>query len=542
MTMKRSLGGILMAGALAAGLGGCAYDAEMTAGRSSPGASQPGASQAPATGIVRYKGTNEYSSTYGGERYPGLPYQGFQQVEQQPLSTFSVDVDTAAYSHVRRILKKRQMPPRDAVRIEEMVNYFDYDYPRPRNPEEPFSIVTTVMPNPWNAETQLLHVGLQGYSVPRRARPPVNLVFLIDVSGSMKGEERLGLAKRSLKGLTKGLQADDSIAIVTFSDGTRTLLDPTPVRERQRIESAINRLKAGGGTGGEKGLEHAYSVADHQFNSDAVNRVILISDGDFNVGASDPAAMRKLITKKRKSGVYLTVLTVGDGNVNDHIAQALAQAGNGQAAHLDSLMEARKVLDDEVTANLIPIAEDVKIQLEFNPAIVDGYRLIGYETRALKSRDFRNDRVDAGDVGSGHSVTALYEITLVPHLARARQGFRYQLASRDPDLKRAVEAQDEYAYVKLRYKTPGTRNSRELGQPISSFEEVELLEDAPEDVRFAVAVAAFGQILRGEIDSGEFNYDDVLDLAHSGRSSDPYGRRGAFLQLVRQAEGLSDGW
>lgn len=535
MTMNRLLGGFLIAGALAAGLAGCTVE------QSYNSSSSASSSQAPASGIVRYKGSGEYSSTYGGERYPSLPYQGFQQVEEQPRSTFSVDVDTAAYSHVRRILKSRQMPPRDAVRIEEMVNYFDYDYPQPRNPEEPFSITTTIMPNPWNAETQLLHVGLQGYSMPRRARPPVNLVFLIDVSGSMKGEDRLGLAKRSLKGLTKGLREDDSIAIVTFSDGTRTVLDPTPARDKQRIESAINRLKAGGSTGGEKGLEHAYSVADHQFSSDAVNRVILISDGDFNVGASDPAAMRKLITKKRKSGVYLTVLTVGDGNVNDHIAQALAQAGNGQAAHLDSLMEARKVLDDEVTANLIPIAEDVKVQIEFNPEIIGGYRLIGYETRALRSRDFRNDRVDAGDVGSGHSVTALYEITLVPHLARARQGFRYQLASTDPDQKGAVATQDEYAFVKLRFKAPGTRTSRELGQPISMFEEVELLEDAPEDVRFAVAVAAFGQILRGEIDTGEFNYDDVLDLAHSGRSSDPYGRRGEFLQLVRQAEGLSDG-
>ena len=433
------------------------------------------------------------------------------------------------------------MPPRDAVRIEEMVNYFDYDYPRPREKEEPFAITTTVLPNPWNSETQLLHVGLQGYTVPRRERPPVNLVFLIDVSGSMKGEDRLGLAKRSLKGLAKGLQDDDKIAIVTFSNGSRTVLDPTLVKDKQRIATAIDKLEAGGGTGGEKGLEHAYSVADHQFSSDAVNRVILISDGDFNVGASDPASMRKLITKKRKSGVYLTVLTVGDGNVNDHIAQALAQAGNGQAAHLDSLMEARKVLDDEVTSNLIPIAEDVKIQVEFNPDIVGAYRLIGYETRALNRRDFANDRVDAGDVGSGHSVTALYEITLVPHLARARLGFRYQLASRDPDLKRAVEAQDEYAYVKLRYKAPGTRSSHQLGQPVSKFEEAELLEDAPEDVRFAVAVAAFGQILRGEIDTREFNYDDVLDLAQSGRSSDPYGRRSEFLQLVRQAEGLSEG-
>lgn len=538
MIHTRPLGGLLAAMTLTALLAGCAAEYQTTASGDSGGVPATGV---PATGVVRYKGTSEYSVTYGGERYPSLPHQGYQQVEREPLSTFSVDVDTAAYAHVRRILKSRQMPPRDAVRIEEMVNYFDYDYPRPRDPAEPFAITTTVLPNPWNSETQLLHVGLQGYTLPRRERPPVNLVFLIDVSGSMAGEDRLGLAKRSLKGLTRGLKDDDKIAIVTFSNGSRTVLDPTRAKDKERIATAIDRLEAGGGTGGEKGLEHAYSVADHQFSSDAVNRVILISDGDFNVGASDPGAMRKLITSKRKSGVYLTVLTVGDDNVNDHIAQALAQAGNGQAAHLDSLMEARKVLDDEVTSNLIPIAEDVKIQVEFNPEIVGAYRLIGYETRALKRRDFTNDRVDAGDVGSGHSVTALYEITLVPHLARARMGYRYQLASRDPDLKQVIEAEDEYAYVKLRYKTPGSRSSRELGQAVSRFEEAELLEDAPEDVRFAVAVAAFGQLLRREIDVRGFNYDDVLDLAQSGRSSDPYGRRGEFLQLVRQAEGISEG-
>lgn len=533
MIQTNPLGGLLAALALTTVLAGCATDAVITASGDSSGS--------PATGVARYKGTGEYSVTYGGERYPSLTRQGNQLVEQEPLSTFSVDVDTAAYAHVRRILKNRQMPPRDAVRIEEMVNYFDYDYPRPRSQEEPFAITTTMLPNPWNSETQLLHVGLQGYTLPRRERPPVNLVFLIDVSGSMAGEDRLGLAKRSLKGLTRGLKDDDKIAIVTFSNGSRTVLDPTPAKRKTRIATAIDRLEAGGGTGGEKGLEHAYSVADHQFSADAVNRVVLISDGDFNVGASDPAALRRLITKKRKSGVYLTVLTVGDGNVNDHIAQALAQAGNGQAAHLDSLMEARKVLDDEVTANLIPIAEDVKVQVEFNPQIVGSYRLIGYETRALNRRDFANDRVDAGDVGSGHSVTALYEVTLVPHLARARLGYRYQLASRDPDLKQVIEAEDEYAYVKLRYKAPGTRRSHEMGQAVSRFEEAELLEDAPEDVRFAVAVAAFGQLLRGEIDTRAFNYDDVLDLAQSGRSSDPYGRRGEFLQLVRQAEGLSEG-
>lgn len=533
MIQTRPLGGVLAALTLSALLAGCTVAYDSSATRDSGGS--------PATGVARYQNSSEYSVTYGGERYPGLPHQGYQQVEEQPLSTFGVDVDTAAYSHVRRILRDRQMPPRDAVRIEEMVNYFDYDYPRPRSREEPFALTTTLLPNPWNSETQLLHVGLQGYSIPRRERPPVNLVFLIDVSGSMAGEDRLGLAKRSLKGLTRGLQEEDKVAIVTFSEGSRTVLDPTAAKDKDRIKTAIERLEAGGGTGGEKGLEHAYSVADHLYSADAVNRVILISDGDFNVGARDPAALRRLIAKKRKSGVYLSVLTVGEGNVNDHIAQALAQAGNGQAAHLDSLMEARKVLDDEVTANLIPIAEDVKIQVEFNPAVVGSYRLIGYETRALQRRDFANDRIDAGEVGSGHSVTALYEITLVPHLARARLGYRYQLASRAPDLKQTIEVEDEYAYVKLRYKAPGAKHSRELAQAVSGLDEAELLEETPEDVRFAVAVAAFGQLLRGEIDSRGFDYNDVLELAQSGRSSDPYGRRGEFLQLVRQAEGLSEG-
>jgi Ca-activated chloride channel family protein len=541
MNWKRPLAAAAICAGLSAGLTGCetGMDNRASVARSTGPST---------TGRLTYSSQSEPSVTFGGERYAELPYQGFQQVAAQPLSTFSVDVDTAAYSHVRRILKSRRMPPRDAVRIEEMVNYFDYSYPRPLNREEPFAITTTVLPNPWNAETRLLHVGLQGYTVPRQARPPVNLVFLIDVSGSMKGADRLDLAKRSLKGMMKGLNADDRIAIVTFADGSKTVLEPTSLTERAEIGSAINRLQAGGGTGGEKGLLHAYSVAGHQFRAEAVNRVILISDGDFNLGASDPASMRKLITKKRRSGIYLSVLTVGNGNTNDHIAQALAQAGNGQAAHLDSLTEARKVLDDEVTANLIPIADDVKIQVEFNPAVVASYRLIGYETRALRNRDFRNDRVDAGDVGSGHSVTALYEITLVRHLARAAQGFRYQPAkadgagSADVDANLTTGRQGEYAFVKLRYKEPGSSSSHRLDRPVSQEDEVALVKEAPEDLRFALAVAAFGQILRGEIDARDFGYDDVLELARSGRSGDPLGRRGEFIQLVRQAEGISGGW
>jgi len=480
--------------------------------------------------------------SFGGERYPYAPGRDFVEVVEQPLSTFSIDVDTASYVHVRRILRAGRLPPPQAVRVEELVNYFRYGYPEPAAEEAPFSVSAAVLPTPWSPASRLLQIGLKGRGLAGRARPRGNLVFLIDVSGSMRGQDRLELARQALSALTLRLRDDDRVAIVTFAGGAERVLGPTPVAERSRIEAAIAGLAAGGSTGGERGLELAYAVAGESFEPEAINRVLLISDGDFNVGLSDPDSLRRLIERKRKSGVYLTVLTVGSGNVNDHIAQALAQYGNGQAAHLDSLVEARKVLDDELAANLVPIADDVKIQIELNPSLVAAYRLIGYETRALADRDFADDRIDAGEIGSGHSVTALYEILPTgADLARA-EPLRYQTAAAAPPPAGSgpdAGNEREYAFVKLRYKRPGEATSRRLERPVTLDDAVPDLEQASADQRFAVAVAAFGQLLRGELDPADFNYGQVFSLARGGRGDDPLGLRGEFLQLVRQAESLA---
>lgn len=474
--------------------------------------------------------------TFEGERYPEVRSQGFVSVDERPLSTFSVDVDTASYVHVRRLLRAGSLPPPDAVRVEEMINYFDYDYPGPTGVDRPFTVSASVLPNPWNSDTRLFHVAVQGYDLPRDDRPAANLVFLIDVSGSMEGRDRLDLAKQALVGLLDRLRASDRVAIVAFADAASEVLPVTAVAHRSRIKDAIDGLSAGGGTGGEGGIERAYRVLERGFDADAINRVILISDGDFNIGTSDPAGLRRLIERKRRNGIYLTVLTVGSGNTNDHIAQALAQSGNGQAGHLDSLVEARKVLDDELVSNLVPIADDAKIQVEFNPAVVSAYRLIGYETRTLRSRDFANDRIDAGEIGSGHSVTALYEIELAG--TAPGEPLRYQQASRTAEAGPAALAR-EFAFVKLRYKRPGETVSRRIEHPVEAGDQVEPLAQAPDELRFAVAVAAFGELLRRDIDPRDLSFEAVMDLARDSRGADPVGLRGEFLQLVRQAESLS---
>ena len=487
---------------------------------------------------------------FGGERYPEIPWQGFQEVRERPLSTFSIDVDTASYVHVRRILRAGSLPPPDAVRVEEMLNYFDYRYRAPREAGEPFALSATLLPNPWDERTRLLHVGLQGYDLPPTARPPVNLVLLVDVSGSMRGPDRLDLAKRAFSRFLNRLAPDDRVAIAAFAGSARKVLEPTRAERAERIRDALDSLEAGGGTAGRDGLEIAYEMAERHREDGAVSRVILISDGDFNVGTSDPEAMRRFIARKRQSGTYLSVLTVGGGNVNDHIAQALAQDGNGQAAHLDSMLEAMKVLGDELEANLLPIADDVKIQVEFNPALVESYRLIGYETRALRDRDFRDDRVDAGEVGSGHQVTALYEVVPVGADFRPEPGLRYRHDDDEPKAEDAVrelmpperlpEHASEYAYVQLRYKRPGQDRGREMALAVTPRDSVERLSDAPQDLRFAIAVAAFGQILGDRLDRRDYGYESVAELADGARGRDPLGLRAEFLQLVRLAESLDD--
>jgi Ca-activated chloride channel family protein len=330
------------------------------------------------------------------EIYPAIRDNRAESTYYRPVSTFSIDVDTAAYANVRRYLKGGRLPSHDAVRTEELVNYFTYDYEAPGDPEAPFRVAAQIVPTPWNAGTRLLHIGVRGYDVPRGERPRANLVLLIDVSGSMEGADRLDLLKTAFRFLVDSLRPDDHVAIVTYSGSARVARLPTSGARKSLIISTIDSLTAGGSTAGEDGLRLAYRLAEQHFDGQGINRVILASDGDFNVGESQPEALRRLIARKRESGVYLTVLTVGDDNLNEGIAQALAQSGNGQAAHLDSSLEAQKVLREQLTQTLVPIAKDVKIQLKFNPALVRNYRLLGYETRKLAQEDFANDRVDAG--------------------------------------------------------------------------------------------------------------------------------------------------
>ena len=460
----------------------------------------------------------------GADRFPGQRPSAVQSVAEQPVSTFSVDVDTASYAFVRRHLSNGQLPPAAAVRVEEMVNYFPYDYPAPLLRTRPFRVTTTLMPSPWNAETRLLHIAIRGYDVARASRPRANLVLLIDTSGSMSPNDRLPRLQQGFRLFVAQLRDDDRVAIVTYAGDARVALDPTPGRDRNRILEVIDRLRAEGSTAGGEGLQRAYALAERSFDAEAVNRVILATDGDFNVGITDPRELERFIADKRKTGIYLSILGVGLGNLNDALMQRLAQAGNGNAAYIDSLREARKTLSQELASTLFPIADDVKVQVEFNPSQVEAYRLVGYETRMLRREDFRNDRVDAGDIGAGHSVTAVYEVT---QAGAASRGLRFQR-----------EREGELAFVKVRYKLPGESYSRLIEQPVRAADALETLGAAPAEQRFAVAVAAFGQRLRGEPHVENLGYDAIADMANAARGQDPEGYRAEFVRLVRMTDAL----
>lgn len=447
---------------------------------------------------------------------------------EQPVSTFSVDVDTASYSFVRKRLRDGQLPARDMVRAEELINYFDYDYALPTDKSQPFAPNIGVMDSPWAAGKKLVHIGIKGYDLPVAARQRSNLVFLIDVSGSMQSTDKLPLLKQSLQTLLLGLQPDDTVAIVTYANGVTTALPPTEVKHKARITEVLQNLSASGGTAGGAGLQTAYRLAEENFDKEAVNRVMLATDGDFNIGISDRSELKNFIEKKRKSGIYLSVLGFGDGNYNDALMQALAQYGNGVAAYIDSLGEAQKVLLHEAQSSLFTIARDVKIQVEFNPATVAEYRLIGYETRALNREDFNNDAVDAGDIGAGHSVTAIYEITPVGSEAVAIDPSRY-----NPPTE-AEGSPDEYGYLKMRYKLPGENMSKLLEAPIAR--NAAAGDTLKREMHFAAAVAAFAQRLRGSDYLPDFDYSDIAELAQAHRGEDPYGYRAEFVQLVRQAK------
>ena len=454
-------------------------------------------------------------------------------VADEPVSTFSVDVDTAAYSYVRRMLQEGALPQADAVRVEEMINYFDYGYAGPDSVDTPFAVHTSLFPTPWRDGTQLLQIGIQGYRVPAEDRPPANIVFLVDTSGSMDAPDKLPLLKKSFEILLGQLNENDTVAIVAYAGSAGIVLEPTKASDKVKIRTALNELEPGGSTAGAEGIELAYQLAAEAETATGTNRVILATDGDFNVGIDDPEALERFIAKKRDAGISLSVLGFGSGNLDDATMQALAQNGNGTAAYIDSFAEARKVLSEEVGASLITLARDVKVQVEFNPAYVAEYRLIGYETRALNSEDFNNDAVDAGDIGSGHSVTALYEITPVGSPAQLNDPLRYGSAK-----PAEADANGEAAYVKLRYKPGNADESTLLTLPVNASAALASVADAPEAARFAAAVAAFGQKLRDNPMMADWDWAEIKALANAARGSDENGYRAEFVRLIGLAETL----
>jgi Ca-activated chloride channel family protein len=432
---------------------------------------------------------------------------------------------------VRRQLNAGLLPQKDAVRVEEMVNYFDYAWPAADSAKVPFKPTVVVSDSPWGKGRKLIHIGIKGYEIAREQAPDANLVLLLDVSGSMDSPDKLPLAVQSMELLLSSLKPTDTVGIVVYAGAAGTVLEPTPVREKQKILSALRNLTPGGSTAGAEGIERAYQLAEASFRKGGVNRILLATDGDFNVGIDSTSQLKGFVERKREKGIFLSVLGFGQGNYRDELAQALAQNGNGVAAYIDTLGEAQKVLVQEAGASLFTIAKDVKLQVEFNPATVAEYRLVGYETRALKREDFNNDAVDAGDVGSGHTVTAIYEVTPVGSAARTVDESRY---AREQPPRAASGSANEYGFLKIRYKLPDSRESQLLQQPI--------LLDAPgappavlRDVQFSTAVAGFAQLLRGSPYTGALGFEEIIRQAQATKGDDPFGHRTEFVQLARKA-------
>jgi Ca-activated chloride channel family protein len=421
---------------------------------------------------------------------------------------------------------------KDAVRVEELLNYFDYDYPAPADLSQPFNVTTEIGPSPWNTGTKLLHIGIKAYEVSAADIPAANLVFLVDVSGSMQSVDKLELLKKGLTLLSKQMRTQDRVSIVVYAGASGIVLEPTPGNETFKITHALEQLTAGGSTNGAAGIRLAYQVAESAFIKGGVNRILLATDGDFNVGTTSFEQLMDLIEEKRKTGIGLSTLGFGHGNYNDQLAEQLANRGNGSYAYIDTLNEANKVLVDQLSSTLLTIAKDVKIQIEFNPAVVSEYRLVGYENRMLKREDFNNDKIDAGEIGAGHSVTALYEITLQGSGAERVDALRYGNPVGTAGNK------DELAYLKLRYKTPGEDTSRLIQSSIKTRDIIETVSSTSEQYRFAAAVAGFGQLLRGGDYLQDFSYDAVLAQSREARGSDENGYRGEFIQLVKLAQSL----
>lgn len=471
--------------------------------------------------------------TPGTEEYEPVEENPFKFVSQNPLSTFSIDVDTASYSNVRRFVMDNTMPHKDVVRIEELINYFTYDYPQP-NDETPFAVYTEVAQSPWNPENKLVHVGLQGKSIPMDDLPNNNLVFLLDVSGSMKNANKLPLVKAAFKMLTNQMRPGDRVAIVTYAGRAGLALPSTSGNQKDKIIEALQRLDAGGSTAGGEGIQLAYKIAQENFVPNGNNRVILATDGDFNVGISDTSELVKLIEEKRKSGIFLTVTGFGTGNLKDEKMENLADKGNGNYAYIDNLMEAKKVFVSEMGGTFFTIAKDVKIQVEFNPAIVKAYRLIGYENRMLQDRDFNDDTKDAGEIGAGHSVTALYEIVT------KNSGFELpdvdELKYQEVVMKDDTEFADEMMTVKLRYKKPDEDTSKLISVAVNDNDET----NQSENMNFSAAVAQYGMLLRGSSHKGNTCFDQVIAMAKEAKGKDEEGYRAEFIRLVEMTQLLHE--
>jgi Ca-activated chloride channel family protein len=468
------------------------------------------------------------------ENYAHFDDNPVKLVAEHPVSTFSIDVDTGAYANVRRFLKEGRLPVHDAVRVEELINYFSYDYPTPADKRRPFSVTTAIAPAPWDKNRHVLQIGIKGYDISKETLPPANLVFLIDVSGSMRSANKLELLKTSLKLLTRQLRAQDRISIVVYAGASGVVLEPVAGDASGQIIAALDALTAGGSTNGGDGIRLAYAMAEQAFIKDGINRVLLATDGDFNVGTVNFEALKNLIEEKRKSGIALTTLGFGTGNYNDHLMEQLADAGNGNYAYIDNLNEAQKVLVEQMSATMLTIAKDVKIQIEFNPETVAEYRLIGYENRALRREDFDNDKVDAGEIGAGHTVTALYEVVLQGSVGRRLQPLRYATQQPTRTAKR-----EELAFLRIRYKLPESETSELMEWPLKKAEMLPDIAQASDDFRFSAAVAAFGQMLRGGKYTGEMSYEEVAELARNARGKDRFGYRGEFMQLVSLAQSLA---
>ena len=487
-------------------------------------------------GYYSSSGNDEKVIDFNREGYDKITENPFKKVNDYPLSTFSIDVDAASYSNVRRFLNQGQLPPAGAVRIEEMINYFKYDYKQPKN-GQPFSIHTEMANAPWNPNNKLVLIGLQGKKIPTDNLPASNLVFLIDVSGSMRSSNKLPLVKASLKMLVEQLREQDKISLVVYAGAAGLVLPPTSGAEKTKIKDAIDKLRAGGSTAGGAGIKLAYKTAEENFMKNGNNRVILCTDGDFNVGESSDDAMERLIEDERKSGVFLTVLGYGMGNYQDAKMQKLADKGNGNHAYIDGISEAKKVLVNEFGGTLFTIAKDVKLQIEFNPAKVQGYRLIGYENRMLAKEDFNDDKKDAGELGSGHTVTAIYEVIPVgveSDFLKDVDPLKYQ---KEKTKLSPTAHNGEILTVKFRYKEPDGEVSKLIVQPVK--DENIALANTSDNFRFATAVAEFGMLLRNSAFKSNATYTNVLEMARHARGKDDEGYRSEFIRLVESTQMLA---